>query len=117
MIKGGIARARYMQNINPSYTGSMTEETTVMPALDFDPANGTLQTKILTDNVTFTESLTDGQSMTLLLIDGASWTVTWPTLTWVTSTGNVAPTLTAADMVMLFKEGTTLYAVYSGSYA
>ena len=47
---------------------------------------------------------------------GASYTVTWPTMTWVTSAGNVAPTLTAKDTIVLWKVGSVLYGAYTGSY-
>jgi len=37
-------------------------------------------------------------------------------LTWVTSGGNVAPTLTANDTLVFWKIGSTLYGAYAGSY-
>lgn len=82
-----------------------------------DPANGTIQTKTLSGNTTFTDSLSAGESMVLLLDAGASYTVTWPTITWVTSGGNSAPTLTANDAFVFWKVSTTLYGAYTGSYA
>ena len=82
-----------------------------------DPANGTIQTKTLSGNTTFTDSLSAGESMVLLLDAGASYTVTWPTITWVTSSGNSAPTLTANDALVFWKVGSTLYGAYTGSYA
>jgi len=81
-----------------------------------DPANGTIQTKTLATNTTFAESLAAGQSLVLMLDAGASYTVTWPTITWVTSGGNVAPTLTANDTLVFWKVGSTLYGAYVGSY-
>jgi hypothetical protein len=83
-------------------------------ALTYD--NGSIQTVTLTGNVTFTDSLADGESIVLMLNAGASYTVTWPTLTWVTSGGNVAPTLTANDTLVFWKIGSTLYGAYAGSY-
>jgi hypothetical protein len=53
----------------------------------------------------------------LLLNAGASYTITWPTITWVTSDGNSAPTLTANDTFVFWKVSTTLYGAYVGSYA
>jgi hypothetical protein len=53
----------------------------------------------------------------LMLEGGASYTITWPTITWVTSSGNSAPTLTAKDTLVLWKVSTTLYGAYVGSYA
>ena len=80
------------------------------------PTNGGIQTCALTGNPTFTDSLSAGQSIVLMLTNGASYTVTWPTITWVTSAGNAAPTLTAADTLVFWKVSTTLYGAYVGSY-
>jgi hypothetical protein len=81
-----------------------------------DPANGSIQSSVLTGAPTFTDSLEAGQTIVLMLEGGASYTVTWPTITWVTSGGNVAPTLTAKDTLVLWKVSTTLYGAYVGSY-
>jgi hypothetical protein len=83
---------------------------------DIDPANGGIQTKTVAADTTFTESLTSGESVVLMLDAGASYTITWPTITWVTSAGNTAPTLTANDTLVLWKVSTTLYGAYVGSY-
>lgn len=83
---------------------------------DIDPTNGGIQTKTLSADTTFTESLTNGDSVVLMLDAGASYTVTWPTITWVTSNGNAAPTLTANDTIVFWKVGSTLYGAYVGSY-
>lgn len=82
----------------------------------FDATNGTIQTKTLSANTTFTDSLSSGDAIVLQLEAGASYTVTWPTMTWVTSGGNVAPTLTAKDTLVFWKVSTTLYGAYTGSY-
>ena len=85
---------------------------------NLDPANGSIQTKTLNQNKTFSATGFDsGQSMTLMLSGGTTYTVTWPTMTWVTSAGNTAPTLTANDTIVLWKIGSTLYGAYAGSYA
>ena len=86
-------------------------------SLALDPANGTVQTCALSGNPTFTDSLSAGQSVILMLTNGASYTVTYPTMTWATSAGNAAPTLTAADTLVFWKVGSTLYGAYVGSYA
>ena len=83
-------------------------------ALTYD--NGSIQTVTLTGNVSFTDSLADGESVVLMLNAGASYTVIWPTMTWTSSSGNVAPTLTANDTLVFWKIGTTLYGAYAGSY-
>jgi hypothetical protein len=85
-------------------------------SIALNPANGTIQTCALAGNPTFTDSLAAGQSLALRLNNGASYTVTWPTMTWVTSGGNAAPTLTAADTLVFWKIGTTLYGAYVGSF-
>lgn len=107
---------------SPTFTGtvtatSYTDGVYALTGTALDPANGTLQTKTLAANTTFTDSLSTGESMVLMLGAGASYTVTWPTITWVTSAGNVAPTLTANDTIVLWKISSTLYGAYTGSYA
>ena len=82
----------------------------------FDATNGAVQTKTLAANTTFTDSLSSGDAIVLQLEAGASYTVTWPTMTWVTSGGNLAPTLTAKDTLVFWKVSTTLYGAYTGSY-
>jgi hypothetical protein len=82
----------------------------------FDATNGAVQTKTLGGNTTFTDSLSSGDAIVLQLEAGASYTVTWPTMTWVTSGGNVAPTLTAKDTLVFWKVSSTLYGAYVGSY-
>jgi hypothetical protein len=82
----------------------------------FDATNGAVQTKTLAANTAFTDSLSSGDAIVLQLEAGASYTVTWPTMTWVTSGGNVAPTLTAKDTLVLWKVSSVLYGAYTGSY-
>jgi hypothetical protein len=82
----------------------------------FDATNGAVQTKTLAANTTFTDSLSSGDAIVLQLEAGASYTVTYPTMQWVTSGGNVAPTLTAKDVLVFWKVSTTLYGAYVGSY-
>jgi hypothetical protein len=84
-------------------------------SIALNPANGTIQSSTLSGNPTFTDSIGSGQSIVLRLINGASYTVTWPTMTWVTAEGNVAPTLTAADTLVFWDIGGTLYGAYVGS--
>lgn len=91
------------------------ETVSTLAGTAIDPANGSIQTKTLGANTTFTESFETGQAVVLHLLAGASYTVTWPTITWVTGSGNVAPTLTANDVLVLWKVSTTLYGAYVGS--
>lgn len=81
-----------------------------------NPANGAIQYKNLSTNTTFTETLASGNSVLLRLSGGATYTVTWPTITWVTATGDIAPTLNGDDVVVLWKEGSTLYGAYTGYF-
>jgi len=106
------------QTFTAQQTFAELKETTYsLTGTDIDPANGSIQTKTVAANTTFTESLEAGQTVVLLLNAGASYTITWPTLTWVTSDGNSAPTLTANDAFVFWKVSTTLYGAYVGSYA
>lgn len=80
-----------------------------------DPANGSIQT-CASAGPTFTDSLEAGQSLVLHVTGGDSSPVTFPTVTWVTSGGNVAPTATASDVFVFWKISTTLYGAYVGSF-
>ena len=81
----------------------------------FDATNGAIQTKTIAANTTFTDSLSSGDAIVLILTDAGSYTITWPTMTWVTNSGNVAPTLTAADTLVFWKVSSTLYGAYVGN--
>lgn len=96
---------------------SVTETVYSMTGTDLDPSNGTIQTKTLTTNETWTESLSSGQSMTLQVTGANTYTITYPTITWVSAYGNVAPSYSGSDMLIFWKIGTTLYGTYAGSYA
>jgi hypothetical protein len=95
---------------------NISETVYALSGTALDPANGGIQTKTLAANTTFTDSLASGESLVLQLEAGASYTVTWPTMKWVTSSGNVAPTLTAKDTLVFWKVSSTLYGAYTGSY-
>ena len=108
-------------NITATSTNTLTNKTIrdtvyALTGTAFDATNGAVQTKTLSANTTFTDSLSSGDAIVLQLEAGASYTVTWPTMTWVTSGGNVAPTLTAKDTLVFWKVSTTLYGAYTGSY-
>ena len=85
-------------------------------SIALSPANGTIQTCAAAGTVTFTDSLAAGQSIVLMLTGGVANTINWPTTTWVSSTGNAAPTLTASCVLVFWKVSTTLYGSYVGSY-
>lgn len=81
-----------------------------------DPANGSIQSSAMSGAITFTDSLEAGQTIVLHITGGDSNVITWPTITWVTSGGNVAPTSTASDVFVVWKISTTLYGAYVGSF-
>ena len=102
-------------------TDTLTNKTMVdtvyaLSGLALLATNGGVQTKTVGSSIAFTDSLVSGDAIVLMLEAGASYTVTWPTMTWVTSAGNVAPTLTAKDTIVLWKVGSVLYGAYTGSY-
>ena len=96
-------------------SGKITESVYALTGTVIDPANGSIQTKTLSANTSFTESLADGNSVVLLLTAGA-YTVTWPTITWAYATAPALPTSGKAAIV-LFQVGGTLYGIYSGPLA
>jgi hypothetical protein len=101
---------------NPTVT-SYTETVYALSGTAIDPANGTIQTKTLGANTTFTESLADGQSV-VLMVNPATYTVTWPTMTWINTAGSgTAPTLEASSMniVTIWQVGGTVYGNWAGS--
>jgi len=104
-------------NGDVKFSNAIVETVYSLTGTALDPSNGTVQTKTIGANTTFTDSLSSGESMSLHLTSASSYTITWPTITWITGTGNIAPTLTAADTVVLFKISTTLYGVWIGSSA
>lgn len=105
---------------NLIFDGNYTEEVYALGtsgSLALNPSNGTIQTCAAAGTITFTDSLSAGQSVALMLTDGATYTINWPTTTWVTGLGNIAPTLTIADVLVFWKVGVVLYGAYVGSYA
>jgi len=104
-------------NGDVKFSNAIIETVYNLTGTALDPNNGTVQTKTISANTTFTDSLSSGESMSLHLTSASSYTIIWPTITWITGNGNAAPTLTAADTVVLFKISTTLYGVWIGSSA
>lgn len=84
-------------------------------AITLDPANGGIQVLPNDDsasNYIISEAFGSGQSITLRIVDGDVIIFDWPTITWV---GGSPPTLTANDIIVFWKEGTTFYGNYVGS--
>lgn len=101
---------------NKTLTG-YTETVYSLSGTDINPANGTVQTKTLAANTTFTESIADGQSVVLML-NTSTYTVTWPTTTWINTSGTgSAPTLkaSATNTIVLWQVGGVLYGNWVGS--
>jgi hypothetical protein len=104
-------------NGDVKFSNAVVETVYALTGTALDPNNGTVQTKTISANTSFTDSLSAGESMSLHLTSASSYNITWPPITWITGSGNSAPTLTAADTVVLFKISTTLYGVWIGSSA
>lgn len=104
---------------NPTVTGYTETVYTLATSgtVNLNPANGTVQSCAASAGVTFTDSLSAGQSILLMLANGSSYTITWPTITWVSSSGNVVPTLSAGNTIVFWKIGSTLYGAMVGKYA
>lgn len=103
-------------NGDVTFSNSIIETVYTLTGTALDPNNGTIQVKTLTSATTFTENFSTGESMVLQITNGSQGVV-WPSVTWISSSGNVAPTLGTSDTVALFKIGTTLYGAWVGSAA
>jgi hypothetical protein len=99
---------------------TVTEFTETVYALTgtvIDPANGGIQSITLSAATAFTApNLDAGQTVVLMITNGLTNAITFPAITWVTSAGNVAPTLTDSSTVVIWKVGSTLYGAFTGSY-
>ena len=112
----------YIALTGGTFTGSVTFEDAInenvyeCTGTELEPNNGTIQYKTLGSNTTLTESIAAGQSMLLMVADGSSYTVTWPTMTWVSGS---APTLATSgySCIELWKISTTLYGCHIGDVA
>ena len=100
----------------PVLTG-YTETVYSLSGTDINPVNGTIQSKTLSGNTTFTESIADGQSITLML-NPVTYSVTWPTISWVNSAGSgSAPTLKASviNVIVIWQVASVVYGCWMGS--
>jgi len=95
--------------------GKITESVYELTGTVLDPSNGSIQTKTLAGNTTFTETLASGQSLVLKIIKGVH-AIVWPTTTWLWGAAPAIPT-TGSGTVVLYKIGTELFGVYSGNGA
>ena len=108
-----VSDSTKLTKANPLIMGSITEQVYDLTGTAINPANGTIQYKTVSSNTTFTETLITGQSVILRLVNANSYTITFPTITWV---GAVAPTLTANCAIVVWKEQSTLYGAFVGSF-
>jgi hypothetical protein len=102
--------------LNDGYTEEVFAVTGTAPALS--PANGSIQTWVLSGNSTPTAGTwASGQSMTLMVDDGSAYTINWASMsiTWKTG-GGTAPTLltTGYTVIELVKVGSTIYGWLAG---
>lgn len=101
---------------NKTITGTKETVYTITDGAGFeiDPANGGIQVVTLgASRSPAVTNFTAGQSVLLGIDDGTAYTITWPTITWATTTAT-APTLATSGYtwVVLWKVGTTLYGKY-----
>ena len=102
-------------NGDVKFSNAVVETVYALTGTELNPNNGTAQTKTISANTTFTDGLTNGESMSLHLSGAGSYTITWPTITWITRVGNTSPILTASDTLAFFKISSTLYGIWIGS--
>jgi len=114
---GAIVGTTDAQTLTSKTFTGYTETVYALSGTAIDPANGTIQTKTLGANTTFTESLADGQSIVLML-NPVTYTVTWPTMTWISVAGTgTTPTLEASstNVITMWQVGGTVYGNWAGS--
>ena len=115
-IPGEVTLEGVQTLTNKTLTG-YTETVYNLSGTDIAVTNGTIQTKTLAANTTFTESLADGQSVILGITAGA-YSVTWPSVTWTKVGGSgVAPTLTSTGVnwIILWQVGGVVRGSFMGT--
>ena len=115
-IPGEVTLEGVQTLTNKTFTG-YTETVYNLAGTDIAVANGSIQTKTLSANTTFTESLADGQSVILGITAGA-YSVTWPSVTWAKVGGSgVAPTLTnsGVNWIILWQVGGVVRGSFMGT--
>jgi hypothetical protein len=118
ILSTGEAATKYLcaDGDNTSSWQILTDTVYSLTGTALDPTLGSIQTLALSAARTLTDSVAEGQSIILMITSAATHVITWPTITWVTSGGNVAPALTDSATVVVWKVGSTLYGAHVGSY-
>ena len=117
-IGAGTTERVYVDSVGTVSGNAYRQSTNTLNGTAFIASSGGIQTRTIAANTTFTDSLNDGESIVVHAISGSSHTVTWPAgTTWLSSSGNYAPTLTDDDVLVFWKNDTTLFGAYAGSYA
>lgn len=114
--KGDVTLTGVQTLTNKTLTG-YTETVYNLVGTGISVSNGSVQTKTLSANTTFTETLSDGQSV-ILGITAGSYSVTWPSITWAKVGGSgTAPTLTSTGVnwIILWKVGGVLRGSFMGT--
>ena len=121
----GRKDAAWAEAVTPAGTQTLTNKTLTgytetvynLTGTVIAVANGSIQTKTLSANTTFTESLADGQSVILGITAGA-FSITWPSVTWTKVGGSgVAPTLTSSGVnwIILWQVGGVVRGSFMGT--
>jgi len=110
-VNADRAEAALGTTTNPVITGGIVEDINELTGVVLDGTNGSIQYKTITADITFTDSMVDGQSIVLRLVDGDSYLIGYPTISWV---GGDTPELTSEDVLVFWKESSTLYGAYIG---
>jgi hypothetical protein len=113
---GDVTLAGVQTLTNKTFTG-YTETVYDLVGTVISPSNGSIQTKTLSANTTFTETLSSGQSV-ILGITAGSYSVTWPVTLWAKVGGSgTAPALTSSGVnwIVLWKVGSTLRGAFLGT--
>lgn len=100
-----------------TYSGYVRLQVYNLTGLNLNASNGAIQYKTIGASTTFNDQLISGDSLVLHLEGANSYSITWPTIKWVSVSGNVAPTLSAKAVLVFWKISTVLYGCYVGSYA
>lgn len=100
--------------LNDGFTEEVFAVSGTSPSLS--PANGSIQTWSLSANSSPNLGTWNaGQSILLMVDDGTAYTITWPSITWLTN-GGTSPVLatTGYTAIVLWKVGSTVYGARVG---